>query len=72
MNKEEHDEKAIAALKIGVPIFLTAIELHWLQQKMLEQAEPYQNLTANQMSNQEKINFLYAISIGIKCAKEIE
>jgi hypothetical protein len=59
------------AIKIGCPVFLTAVELDWLQQHLLEFAQPYANLSYHEMSIAQKINFCHASNIAIKCAKEI-
>lgn len=72
MTNEEINEKIKAAREIGIPIFLTAVELKWLSDRLLALAEPYQKLAAGQLTLTEKLDLIHAVSIGIKCVYSLE
>lgn len=70
MTNKEIMEKTKLAEAIGTPVFLTALELYWLSNHLLEFSEPYQTKAGNQLRAQEKIDLSYAATIGLKCAQE--
>jgi hypothetical protein len=65
MTPKELEAKIMAAKATGLPLFLTEPELRWLREHLINQAESCR-LPA------DKINLIYSVSIGMKCANTLE
>lgn len=73
MNQEELQAKIVAARAIGLPVFFTATEMQWLMDAMLSLADDIRELEdQGPLSIQDKINLLRSVSIGIKCADQLD
>jgi hypothetical protein len=69
MNKAELIAKIIQSKAVGVPVFLTEVELRWLLTEMISMADLLRTL--EHPTQQAKDDFVHAVGIGVKCALEL-
>lgn len=70
LTPEELKAKIQGARAVGTPIFMTTRELEWLRDTLLGVVQEINVMTPFE-TNQDKLNKLFAVSIGIKCAKAV-